>query len=219
MSVALVSSTVVIAARQFNPSIVRDRWLVNNQLLDPDDLQEGCAFTDAFSNVLSREFNLLVVPGQLQFVPKVEADREQELVSAKVGTIVRNLPHTPYTGIGMNFTWHIRPKEHSTQDLTRKLFFVEDNALCREYNVVDAKFGAYFSRDVLGRRLKLDVKPITLETNRGEIEVLQCAFNFHRGLDAEDDAVTVIIDSLGRWNEARAESEREVNILIGERDQ
>lgn len=219
MSVDLVSATVVIVARQFNPSIVRDLWLVNNQLLRSDDFEQGCVYTDAFANVQSREFNLLVVPGQLQFVPKVEMDLQQELVSEKVGAIVRNLPHTPYTGVGMNFTWHIRRAEQSISDLTRGLFFVEEHPLCHEYDVEDAKFGAYFSRNVLGCRLKLDIKPVTLETNRGEIEVLQCAFNFHRGLDPNDDVVEAIVDSLAQWNEARAQSEREINILIGGRDQ
>src|SRR5437016_3833189 len=110
MSVELVNSNVVVVARQFNPSIVSQIWLVDNGLVRREDFLEGCAFTDVLVNVRARDFFLLVTPEQLQFVPNVPDDRQQEIAAGKVGAIVRTLPHTPYIAVGINFTWKVRPE-------------------------------------------------------------------------------------------------------------
>lgn len=209
MRLNLVNSTTVIVARQFNPSIVRDRWLVNNGLLAPEDFEEGCAFTDAFANVVAREFNLLVVPDQLQFVPKVVQQRQQELVLGKVGGIVENLPHTPYIAIGLNYTWHLHPETTTIEDLSRQLFYVSGRPLYDEFETADSRFGAYFSKDMLKSRLKLDIKPVNTPPLHGQqAEAIQFAFNFHRDIEGDTQAVTRIIDALKTWDESYAASER-----------
>jgi hypothetical protein len=94
------------------------------------------------------------------------------------------------------------------EQLSRELFFKGDSDVYRRFDTEDAKFGAYLSREILGCRLKLDIKPISLdESGRDDMQRLQFAFNFHcdlAGLAVEP--VPRIQEMLARWDDARAES-------------
>jgi len=218
MSFELVTSNTVIVAQQFNPSVITQLWLVRNGLLDEDDFRPSCVFTDMVVKVNSREFDLMVVPQQCQFSPRVDRHREQELVADKVGTIARSLPHTPYRAVGLNFTWHLIPEGSDVPTISRGLFFIEDGPLHREFADQNAHFGAYMSKGALGGRLKLDVKPITVnrEGENEEVERIQFAFNFHRDVADEEDPVDCIEYMLHQWNEARDESSRIVHVAVRE---
>ena len=90
----------------------------------------------------------------------------------------------------------------SLSNLSRKLFFRADDPLCQAFNTEDARFGSYMSKDVIGCRLKLDVKPVTINLPEGTIERLQFAFNFHREL-TENNGVDGIVDLLTKWDSAQ----------------
>ena len=205
----LAGSNVVITAHHFNPSIFSQLWLVRNEILGEDDFASGCLFSDQAANVESEQFGLLVVPPQMQFVPRLPPDQQGDLVSNKVGSIVRALPHTPYKAIGLNFLWHVEPEDADVSALTRKLFYDPDRTICQLFDVADARFGAYFSKDILGCRLKLDVKPITRETKDEPRELVQFAFNFHLDLPQEANETIVAIEGdLRIWDDARMETAR-----------
>jgi len=215
MRLELVNATTVLVAQQFNPTIVRDHWLIKHGLVAEDDFEGGCTYTDAFVNVQSKEFDLLVVPNQLQFLPKVPPDEQQALLVEKIGAIVEKLPHTPYTGIGLNFTWHLVPEDDSIEALSRRLFFVSENPLCKAFDVEDARFGAYFSKDAFGRRLKLDIKPVIAMKDGNRFNLIQFGFNFHRDIEKEEEeSVSIIRDSLQIWEEVRDESKRIMDIAL-----
>jgi hypothetical protein len=201
MNIENVGSNAILIAKQFNPSIIRDFWLVDNGLLSRDDFLPGCVHTDAFVNVRSRRFSLVVVPDQLQFVPIGEPEELQDIVVEKLGAIVRTLPHTPFSAVGLNFVWHVRLEDESIEEVTRGMFAAPDHIpLHRAFLEPDAKFGAYCSKDALGCRLKLDVKPIIVkEENR-----IQFAFNFHLGLPQEGSADEQIVETFRKWDEARS---------------
>ena len=205
MSVRMTQSNVVIVASQFNPSIFSQIWLIKSGILSEDDFGKECMFAPMVAQVHSREFNLVVVPDQLQFAPLRHPEKGRELVVSKVGKIVETLPHTPYIAAGLNFNWLIDPEEEGVGNFSRHLFYREDIdiLLFPEFDVEDARFGGYLSRDILGCRLKLDIKPVTIEqASKGEKqELLKFAFNFHRPL-SENNKVEQILDHLRRWNEA-----------------
>lgn len=217
MPLELVASNTVIVAHQFNPSVMSQLWLVRNGLLGEDDFLPGCLFTDVIAQVRAREFQLVVVPPQCQFVPTVEAEREQDLVVAKVGVIVRSLPHTPYRGIGLNFIWHLAPEDGDVPGTSRALFFRDGGPLHQEFTDENSRFGAYMSKDALGARLKLDAKPIIVDQHQdSERELIQFSFNYHRDIAGDEDAVECIEQILHRWNEARDESSRIVHAALSE---
>ncbi|MHC4400542.1 MAG: hypothetical protein ACYTG0_12775 [Planctomycetota bacterium] len=209
MPIELAGSNLVVTAHHFNPSIFSQLWLARNGVLGEDEFSPGCLFSDQVANVESLGFGLLVVPPQMQFVPRVSPDCQGDLVRDKVGTIVRALPHTPYTAIGLNFLWHAVPEDGDVAALTRVLFFTPDRGICQLFDADDARFGAYFSRDALGCRLKLDVKPISRQREDGRRELVQFAFNFHLDVPRDENQVIAAIERhLGIWDEARAEATR-----------
>src|SRR5262249_55230541 len=66
----LVGSSVVIVARNFNPSVTSQLWLARNGVVEEGDFLPGCIFTDLLVQVRTRRFSLLFTPEQLQFVPE-----------------------------------------------------------------------------------------------------------------------------------------------------
>jgi len=217
MPLEFVGQNVVVAAHHFNPTIFSQLWLVRNGLITEDSFRAGCAFTEAFSNSVSDEFSLLVVPPQLQFTPSVLPEAEPRLILEKVGAIVRALPHTPYHAIGLNFTWHVLPSEGSVATLSRRLFNLETKPLFREFSAADAQFGTYLSKDIFGTRLKLDIKPITVDLPElgGQQPRLHFGFNFHRDVRT-DDPVTCIEEVLRNWQNAKTEAARLLGVCLSE---
>jgi hypothetical protein len=215
MPAELVGSNLVVAAHHFNPSVFSQFWLVRNGIATEAQFRPGCLFSDQAVNVESEEFALLVVPPQLQFVPKVAPEHQGDLVTTKVGAIVHTLPHTPYTAIGLNFFWHISSEDGNVRALTRSLFFVPGRPLCQLFDTDDARFGAYFSRDTLGCRLKLDIKPVTIHTPEESREVVQFAFNYHLDLPREGNTTIDIIErQLRAWDEARGHAKKVVDEAV-----
>jgi hypothetical protein len=214
----LANSNVVIAARHFNPSILTQMWLVRRGVVREEEFGAASIFTEHLCQVNTQRFNLLVVPDMLQFAADPSVAQEDALIAERVGGLVDALPHTPYTGIGLNFTWHEASKEATTA-LTRRLFFRPDVPPYTRFDVPDARFGSYLSKGFRTARLKLDIKPITVR--RPEVppeERLQFLFNFHKDLGGDGDtAVTDIHESLRLWGEAKRESESIVADAIGRR--
>jgi hypothetical protein len=209
MSWTQVGSVVVVAARQFNPSVITQLWLVRNGLLVDDDFLPGCIFTDVIVQVRSRRFHMLIVPEQLQFVPAVPPEEEQGQIVDSLGRLVATLPHTPYTALGLNFAWHLRLGERNVSQVTRELFFQRGIPLFANFDREDAHFGGYLSKDYLGFRLKLDVKPVIVQEEGRNENRVQFAFNFHADLTVADQ----IEDRLLRWNEVRQEAERIIDAV------
>lgn len=204
-------SAVVIVAQQLNPTIFTQNWLTDRGILGRDDLREGSLFSDFVVQVRSQDFQMLVLPEQLQFVPSVAPDRQQQLLLDKVGVIVNLLPQTPYKALGLNFAWHLIPQDGDIARLSRELFFVPERPLCRLFDAADSHYGAYFSRNVPPFRMKLDIKPTIVTLPDRQERRLLFSFNFHAELDQR--AVQQIIDALGSWNEAVAQSERVVDAV------
>ncbi len=210
----LVESSVVVVAQNFNPSVTSQLWLVRNGVVEGDFLP-GCIFTDLLVQVRTRRFSLLFTPEQFQFVPAAGEENHHVLVQDVIGRIVRLLPHTPYRALGLNFTWHLTPAGGDVAALSRRLFFAAGRPLFRDFDAPDASFGAYLSRDLLGFRLKLDVKPVTV-TPPGATAAeqrLQLLYNFHADLPEGEEAVERIQPHLRRWSEAADVARRSVASL------
>ena len=212
MSVELVGQNVVIVARLFNPSVLSQLWLVRHGLIAEDDFESGCLFSDSLVQASTANFNLILVPEQFQFVPKVGDDLEQALIVEKVGAIVSHLPHTPYTAVGLNFLYHLTPEDGDAGQLSRQMFFRPETPLYQNFNSEGALYGAYLSKDFDGCRLRLDIKPVTvpLPDTRKETR-LHFGFNFHLDLAGDEGAVDNIVAMLNRWTAAKAEAVRIVN--------
>ena len=198
-NVELVNENVVILANQFNLSIMNQHWLIENCIITQDDLQDGYTFTPVFALAKTKFFQLTVVPERLQIDLNPKTEKKIELIKSKIGTIVDKLPHTPFTALGFNFDYFLTTEDSSVEKYTRLLFFKPDSPLSSQFDEENAKFGGYFSKDVSGFRLKLDIKPISIKSKDKTMDKIQLAFNFHLDLVGNDKAKT-ILKYLAKWD-------------------
>ena len=215
MKVEPGTSNVVIVAHQFNPSVVNQLWLVDNGIVARDEFLEGCVFSDMVVNVNAKDFSLFVSPEQLQFVPKLPHGAEVNVVQEILGKFVKAVPHTPFSGLGLNFVWIA--SEDDIVALTRRLFFRSGEPLYQAFDSADARFGAYMSRDFRGGRMKLDIKPVTLkllETGQS-VDRLQFAFNFHFDILPGSAGAELICEHLTNWIAAGSAAKDIIEIIGG----
>jgi hypothetical protein len=195
-------SAAVVVARRFNVTAAHQHWLVKQGIIGENDLLEGALFSDTVVQAPTSRFVLLLLPDQLQLVPTVPVDEEQQIIVEKLGRIIEILPHVPYKALGLNFSWLFRPSDGDTARVTREMFFVQGRPLFKIFSEPDARFGGYLSKDYADFRLKLNVIP-TLFQEGGDEHCVRFSFNFHR--DVEEDAAAEILRCLARWNEMRTE--------------
>jgi len=210
----LVRQNVVVTAQFFNPSLFRESWLVNNGFLEEGELLPGFVFSDQVANAPTERFRLLVMPQQLQFETR-PGTPSQDVVTELLASMLEKVPHTPFTGVGINFTWHVSPGDEPMESFTRRLFLPATAPFADEIVTDDARFGFYVSRDVPPGRLKLTVRPVRVTNNEKGTEehFLEFAFNYH--LDVADETLhEVISQHLSNWNDYEAMSVKLVALFV-----
>jgi hypothetical protein len=220
MSIQLVSSSAVVAAQHFNPTITGQHWLIEHGILMPEERQVGAVFTDMFVQVPTRDFNLQVMQDncQISFPADTSTVRQRELLTERLGRIINLLPHTPYTGVGLNFVWHVYPDNETVGDLCRRLFYSKEGQLCQEFDKGDARFGMYMSMDWNGYRLRLDAKPVVLAfPDAPPSELLQLAFNYHKQVVARPEPWKIILGTLDQWQQAHENAMSIATKALGEK--
>ena len=207
-------ANVVIAARQFNPTIFDPIWLLDNGLATREELQAGNAFTltPPFVQFCAPAYILVVLPDQLQFTPQPLDDNSGRLIVEKVGRIVQLLPQTPYAAAGLNFVWHLIPEQAQFAEFSRAVFF-QDNPLFAAFQQDDARFGGYLSRNTLGARLRLDVRPVRTTPIPEGPEALQFGFNYNVDIPRSPAAVEQVLRFLERRDEAKQQAEHLVQAI------
>lgn len=205
-------STAVVIAQRFNPTAAGEYQLITRGVLKKEEIGEGSIFTDVLIQVRSEQFHMLLLPEQLQFIPAVPLEEEQQLIIDKLGSLVKSLPVTAYKGLGLNFAWLYESPDGDINRVSRAMFYVEDRLVFSAFGDDNARYGAYLSKDFDGFRMKLDIKPVSVPVDGGSLEHrLQFAFNFHRDLGA--GGALEICERLGKWNKVRAEAERIIDAI------
>ena len=215
----LISENVVIVANNLNPSLFTQLWLVRQGIIEEEDFAPNSVFSQFVTQVSTPEFQLLVVPEQLQFTLAEKSKDDLDLIKEKVGTIIKKIPHTPYRAIGANFHWLFAPEPPEIfVEFMRNLFAKPGIAIYERFSESDARFGAYMSKDVFGVRLRLNIKSVRSinEENPEEVkESLQLAFNYHLDLAEGTDIIDRMLDFLEQWNQMRLYSEELVSVVMG----
>ena len=214
MESRLVHANAVVVARQFNPTIFSQLWLLRNEFATEDDFQGESIFTPGFVQVRAEGYVLLVLPEQLQFSPLPMDGRHGEVVSDKVGKIVQRLPETPYVAVGLNFNWQVDIEDADEFVAFSRALFFRTNPLYAQFDQADARFGGYLSKEMFGGRLKLDMKPVPVGPPSERVERLLFAFNIHKDV-GRDNSVQEIQQMVGRWNDALDQTSEIVASLEG----
>ena len=213
MTPQLAGAAAVIAARQFNPSITNQLWLVDNGIIERDEFAPGCVFTDLMIHVSTHKFALLLTPEQIQFVPNVPPSEQKSLIVGRLGLLVKTLPHTPYIAIGLNFTWHCRPSQSTVAEKSRELFFCNSSPFFAKFDYPTARFGSYCSKEFLQGRMKLDIKPLIIKSPEEDFEILQFLFNYHVDLKPSQLLPEEITSILESWESVADESKQIIDSI------
>lgn len=192
----------VLAAQTLNPSIFTHTWLARYKLFEEKDFTEsGSLYSPVAVNVVTADLLFVAIPERVQvaFASKKEDPAWcQNALHRTIGAIAKELPHTPFLGVGFNMDWVVQPKADSSMaSIERKCFLSEANPLAKHFKDENCRFGIYLSRDFALGRLKLDIKPVTLKDSSQGARLL---FNFH--LDLADDKITQVAKFLDYWTEA-----------------
>jgi hypothetical protein len=217
MTPNLIQANAVVAAHQFNPSVVSQLWLVDHGIVLREEFEagKGSVFSDMMVNVASEKLTMLVTPGQVQFSPTQPPPNEDGIVENRLGLLVRTLPHTPFSACGLNFTWLL--EDDDVVQVAKRLFFIPDSPLHHAFDVENSRFGSYMSKPALGGRLKLDIKPFSLRIPNGEsTERLQFAFNFHVDVPQASSGVEAVVAHLANWNQAYEMTREIMQVLESE---
>lgn len=198
----LVESNLVIVAKQFDFSVLTNIWLVKRNIFSIDEIQEKSVFP-IVAEARSSDFTFVLMPDRMQFWLATTCETANELLSTKIARLITELPPQPYIATGFNFTYHVLLDGGEIGEFTRSLFYQPESALFRTFDSEDARFGGYFSKDVLGTRLRLEAKPITLHKDKEILEEgLQFAFNFNLNLSSAKGKEG-ILEFLQQWDKAK----------------
>ena len=209
---SLKIENVVILATNFNPSIVSSVWLLSKGICNADEILPNSFNTPQFSQIVCTDFQILVLPDQLQFSKTANFQGDfTKVIKDKLSRILKELPEVPYRSAGINFHWFVNESNADISVLSRKLFYNSESKIYNEFNNPSSQFGAYLSKDFSGSRLKLDIKPVIFaENNQTPISAIQFAFNFHTDFVGENLHQNVL-NYLNKFEEYSIESNR----LIG----
>jgi hypothetical protein len=191
----LKDCSIVILAQNFNPSIFNQYWLIHKDILKEEEVLPNSIFTPAGVQVFSKDFNLLIMPDQLNLVFNNENSPLDILIK-----IIKKLPEIPYKALGINFNYKVYQAEDEVTKLSQEIFFNKSSALYKSFHTPDARYGAYMSRSFKKSRLKLDIKPCISQVKEAHPQYLLFNFNFHIDLPI-DNPVVLLRESINSWNE------------------
>jgi hypothetical protein len=173
-------------------------WLTTNGIVQPDEFESGCLFADSAVAVNATHFQLQAIADRLQLAIKAPGDDRAGPLVMKLADIASRFPYLPYTAIGLNYIWRVVPTGQPFGAFVRELFSHPGTPLYRQFDSEDARFGAYLSKQTIGFRLRLDIKPAHAEEG---MEFLLLNFNFNRDF-AGGDAMEQIRTALASWADA-----------------
>lgn len=195
---------IVIVARNFNPTIFSQLWLVSQAIFSEKEVEGNYIFTPIAVNLNTPDFAFLAVPDRIQLSFPNDQVNFKALRDRIFVSIVKKLPHTPYQAIGFNFSWLLFPKDpEDFEEISRKIFVSSSNPISKYFTSKGSRFGAYISKDVPMGRLRLEIKPTLAASPSGQKEGLHLAFNFTLELK-EGGKDLQILQFFDQWDAAHS---------------
>jgi hypothetical protein len=125
---SLSGTNIVILAKNHNPSIVTKEWLAQKEIIEEEVV--NFTHTPLFSLVETANFNLIVDPNRLQISVKETIPENIENLPKIIKTYITKLPETPYTAMGVNYSYRITMGGRSLRDI----FSFDDKILRKTFS-------------------------------------------------------------------------------------
>ena len=102
---SLTGANIVILAKNHNPSIISKEWLTQKEIIK--EAVVNFVHTPPFSLIETDNFKLIVDSARLQLSVKTVNPKNIDTLPKITGSYVIQLPETPYTAIGFNYSYRI----------------------------------------------------------------------------------------------------------------
>lgn len=212
MDKSLIANGFVVINNGLDLSNLNSYWLVKNEILNEEDLIGNHIFTNNFIQINLNKYSFTLNNNSIILtISNNYSEQDYDEGVDKLILLLKNLKNTLNLSCGINFNWVLDGlKDGEYFELSKKLFFVNNNALYQDFEEGNPCFGAYMSKDFKDARLKLDIKPV--HANQGNINAgtLHFNFNFHRDL-LDSSSFDELNDYLKNWRDYKTESEMLVN--------
>ncbi len=175
----------VVVNGRFNPVSFDKYFFIKNQIIsesDFDSMKHQPVFNAVNVHVSTDKYELVITPNQI-VIHGTNLDSNDIDLGSKLKAVLDLSDSSDFAAFGANFEWMLQLSgEKEVHKTSKAFFFNETTTMIGDYfNSEDAQFGFYASKNILGVRLKLNVKPIQ-GTFHGDDELkdgLHYAFNFH----------------------------------------
>lgn len=200
--VQMIDANIVLVANEVNVSIFTLAWMLENGIVDSKDLDGEVTVTNLTVFLKTNQFELTIVPNRVQLSLKPSKLSAESSAERTLIRILEVLPHTPIYAVGLNIAYMLTPPTSTSFTEWNEQLFSPSLKLTPDLESHEGiRFGTYISWDVLGSRLRLDVKPMNAQSKDGsQIEFMRAGFNYHTELSQEnptEDAVELI----HRWSD------------------
>lgn len=194
MTLSLIGANIVLLAKNHNPSIVSKEWLTQNKIITEQILD----FTHlpVISVIDTNNFNLMVDQDRLQLSLKKVDQKNLETLPQIISKYIDQLPETPYTTIGFNYSYRLENVQKKLKDV----FLINDKRLTEIFSE-DYAFGGII-KFVFGDF------GVTFTTDQIEDKEIRGGFNFHFKSSKRGE----IIKKLSKHSETKKRSEK----ILGE---
>ena len=204
----LVSSSIVVVANDVNLSILRPPWFSKTKIFTEEELSGNIIISPVLVQITSENFEFAAFPNRFQLTLTPSNPNPQTDIERVIKGIVSVLPETPYTAIGFNFDYLV------TSENRGSFYCWEQKLLASEFaNTIapdgdkEVRFGSYFSFDILGFKLKLDIKPKIAQRGIDKIsnswvpgqKLAGLHLNFHKSVSDSSKPHESIIETLSAW--------------------
>lgn len=177
MKVSLIGASIVLLAKNHNPSIVSKDWLNQKGILT--DNVTSFTHTPLYSVVETDNYSFIVDPDRLQLTAKNPSDDIISELPQKMLSYVQALPEIPYHAIGFNFVYNIETRTN----ILHKICLLDDQLKTIFPN--GYKLGSRIEYKFNGFVATINLQPTGDENAVADI-------NFHHTLELGDDMENVI---------------------------
>ena len=171
----ILSISVVVLAKDYNPSIISKEWLKEKGIIT--ETVKNFIHTPVLSLVETEQISLLIDANRLQLSPKSPVLSDEGDFPPRAEKLVSCLPETPYVAVGFNFHYSVPEGSYHAD----KLFSPNEEYLSRIFtegyeigSTVVFRFNKFTAR--------LAISPPGLENQAVTVD-----FNFHCDVSSEPE--------------------------------
>ncbi len=211
MNKKLIANGFVVINSGLELNSFNSFWLVKNKIIEESELANDHIFTSSFVRLNFNDYSITINSNSTILSMDNNNDYAIKEGISRFLILLKNIKNALHFSCGINFNWSIEDLDNKEfLDLSKRLFFVNNNPLYESFDTSDSGFGAYLSKIVKESRLKLEIKPIHDFSDKAS---LNFNFNFHKELN--DILSTDELESyLNDWKIYQSESESLISKIV-----